>query len=175
VLGQRERARAGAGVQRGRQRQGICVEMTSKEFCSYAVVLATLERVGRAVSTRREEARQCTAPRRPRAHAGRATPGSRRHPFGSTSSVSRVGCMRPGGLHEASLSSSWRRHSGVVERRRRGRGEVTVRPTIVRQQREDGTGRHEAALAGCSHHDLAGITPAVGIGWSRGGDWGNGG
>jgi hypothetical protein len=38
VLGQRERERAGAGVQRGGQRQGICVETTPKEFCSYVGV-----------------------------------------------------------------------------------------------------------------------------------------
>jgi hypothetical protein len=35
-------------------------------------------------------------------------------------------------------------------------------------------GQHEAALAGCSHHDLAKIMSAVGISRSRGGDWGNG-
>jgi uncharacterized membrane protein len=35
MLGQCERARAGASMQQGRQRQGICVEMTSKEFCPY--------------------------------------------------------------------------------------------------------------------------------------------
>jgi hypothetical protein len=32
VLGQHEHTRAGAGVQRGRQWQGICVETTPKEF-----------------------------------------------------------------------------------------------------------------------------------------------
>jgi hypothetical protein len=38
MLGQCERARAGASMQQGRQRQGICVEMTSKEFCPYVGV-----------------------------------------------------------------------------------------------------------------------------------------
>jgi hypothetical protein len=47
-----------------------------------------------------------------------------------------------------------------------------VRPAIIGQQREEGTGRHEAALAGRSCHSLAKIAPAVGIGQSRGGDWG---
>jgi hypothetical protein len=35
-----------------------------------------------------------------------------------------------------------------------------VRPAIGGQQREDGTGWHEVALAGCSHHSLARIVPA---------------
>jgi hypothetical protein len=91
MVGQCEHAHTGAGVQRGGQRQGICMETTSKEFCPYAVVLATLERVGGAVSTLREGARQCTTPRRPHVHADRAMLESRRHPFGSASSVSRVG------------------------------------------------------------------------------------
>jgi hypothetical protein len=47
-----------------------------------------------------------------------------------------------------------------------------VRPAIVGQQQEDGAGQHEATLAGRSCHSLAGITPVVRIGWSRGGDWG---
>jgi hypothetical protein len=54
-----------------------------------------------------------------------------------------------------------------TERRQRNEGEVTVRLAIVGQQREDWTEQLEAALAGCSRHDLARITLAVGIGRSR--------
>jgi hypothetical protein len=46
------------------------------------------------VSTRCNEGRQRTLATWLRARAGRATPGSRRHPFGSSSSVSRVGGAR---------------------------------------------------------------------------------
>jgi hypothetical protein len=174
MLGQCERARVSAGAQRGRQRQGICVETMPKEFYPYTVVLATLERVSGAVSTRRKKVYQCTAPMRPHAHGGRATLGPRRHPFGSASSISRVGYARPRRrAPSAGISTVHRRHSGAAEQRRCSRGEVTVRPAIVDQHREDGTGRHEAALAGCSHHGLAGTALAVGISRSRGGDWGN--
>jgi hypothetical protein len=41
MLGQHDRAQAGVGVQRGGQQEGICMETMLKEFCPYAIVLAT--------------------------------------------------------------------------------------------------------------------------------------
>jgi hypothetical protein len=52
-------------------------------------------------------------------------------------------CRAPG----VGISTAKRRHSRAAERRRHSRGEVTVRPAIVGQQREDGTGQHEAACS----------------------------
>jgi hypothetical protein len=101
------------------------MEVTSKEFCPYVVVLATLERVGGAVSMWHEKACQRTTPRRPRAHTGRATSRPRWHPFVSASSISRVGyarprCRAPG----TGISTVQRWHSGAAERRGRNGGEV---------------------------------------------------
>jgi hypothetical protein len=66
-----------------------------KKFVRTPLSLPRWNGWGGAMSTWREKARQRTTPRRPRTHASKATPGPRRCPFDSASSVSRVGCVRP--------------------------------------------------------------------------------
>jgi hypothetical protein len=50
-------------------------------------------------------------------------------------------------LREISLLSSWRRHLDREATAQQSSGKVTVWPTIVSQQREDGMGWHEAACS----------------------------
>jgi hypothetical protein len=115
--GEHQDRRDGSGWRIARARRRATRQTTARGFCPYAVVLATLERVGGAVSTWREKAHQRTTPRRPRTHAGRATLGPRRHPFGSACSVSSVGCVRPRRRAPgAGISIVQRWHSGAAER-----------------------------------------------------------
>jgi hypothetical protein len=154
--------RACAGAQRGRTVAGDLRGGDSEwKFVHTPLSLPHWKGWGGMVSTWHENTRQCTIPSWPRAHASKATLGPRWRPFGSANFIVEL-------LVPASRPCS----DGTTEQWRRSGGEATVWPAIISRQRGDGMGRHEAALVGRSHHGLARITPAVGIGQSRGEDWG---
>jgi hypothetical protein len=82
VLGQLEHAPAGTGMQRGGQRQGICVETTPKEFVHTSLARVHWTRGWRGTGPRGAHGRASAWRLRGYTRSGRATPGSRRRAFG---------------------------------------------------------------------------------------------
>jgi hypothetical protein len=104
VLGQRERAHVGAGVQRGGQWQGICVEMTPKEFIRTPLARVRWTEGWRGTGPRGAHGRAGAA------HGAYAAKRARWQGYGEVQMVH----FRPrqlgqqGRRRDASSSSSWR-------------------------------------------------------------------